>query len=106
MPDGTLATALRLLSFLGSTVIGIRLWSWRLWRRYPFFFIFLALLAAWALGTLCLDVRSKAFYRFWKYTTPVTWIVDVLMVAEPRKDNNLNAVASVPSGIIANGGSV
>jgi hypothetical protein len=82
MPDGTLATALRLLSFLGSTVIGIRLWSWRLWRRYPFFFIFLALLAAWALGTLCLDVRSKAFYRFWKYTTPVTWIVDVLMVVE------------------------
>ena len=82
MPSGTLVTALRLLSILGSTVIGIRLWRWRLSRRYPFFFAFLALLAVQAVATLCLDVRSKAFYRFWTYTTPITWIIDVLMVVE------------------------
>ena len=51
-------------------------------RAYPFLFAYLVFLAPDSLGPLVMDLRSRAYFRFWLITEPINWAFEILVVRE------------------------
>ena len=59
-----------------------KLFKTKLYRRYPFFFAYFLYRIPYTVCVLLLDVRSSAFFYFWKYTLGLTLIFYVLTIRE------------------------
>ncbi|HWR50224.1 MAG TPA: hypothetical protein VN428_03900 [Bryobacteraceae bacterium] len=63
-------------------VLAFRLWSTGLFRRYPFFFGFIAFRVARALVLSALPIYSSQYGWVWFFTQPVLWLLYILVVFE------------------------
>lgn len=82
MPSHALVLFLEWVSLLGAGLTGLKLISSGLYRRYRFFLVYLVSLVPYGICLLVLDVHSGSYQKFWTVTTPLFWLLYVLVVFE------------------------
>jgi hypothetical protein len=82
MPSHALVLFFEWVSLVGASLTGLKLFTSGLYRRYRFFFIYLVSLVPYCICLLVLDVNSGLYQKFWTVTTPLFWLLYVLVVFE------------------------
>ncbi len=82
MPSHALVLFFEWVSLLGAGLAGLKLFTSGLYRRYRFFFVYLVSLVPYGICLLVLDVNSGLYQKFWTITTPLFWLLYVLVVFE------------------------
>lgn len=82
MPNHALVLFFEWVSLLGAALTGFKLFRSGLYRRYRFFFVYLVSLVPYGICLLALDVHSGLYQEFWTVTTPLFWLLYILVVFE------------------------
>jgi hypothetical protein len=82
MPTPALVLFFEWVSLLSAGLTALKLVKSGLFRRYRFFFIYLVSLVPYGVCLLLLDVNSGSYQKFWTVTTPLFWLLYVLVVFE------------------------
>jgi hypothetical protein len=82
MPTHALVLFFEWVSLLGAGLTALKLFTSGLYRRYRFFFFYLASRIPYGICLLVLDVNSGLYQEFWTVTTPLFWLLYVLVVFE------------------------
>jgi hypothetical protein len=82
MPSHALVLFFEWVSLSGAGLTTLKLLRSGLYRRYRFFFIYLASLVPYGICLLMLDVNSGLYQKFWTVTAPLFWLFYILVVFE------------------------
>jgi hypothetical protein len=82
MPSHALVLCFEWVSLLGAGLTALKLFRSGLYRRYRFFVAYLVSLVPYGICLLVLDVNSGLYQEFWTVTTPLFWLLYVLVVFE------------------------
>ena len=82
MPSHALVLFFESVSVLCAAVTALKLFKSGLFRRYRFFVAYLVFRVPYGICLLVLDVHSGLYQEFWTVTTPVFWILYILVVLE------------------------
>ncbi len=82
MPSSALVLFFEWVSLLGAGLTALKLFRSGLYRRYRFFFVYLISLVPYGICLVVMDVHSGLYQQFWTVTTPLFWLLYVLVVFE------------------------
>jgi hypothetical protein len=85
MTSAALVSFLKAVLFVGSVLMGLKLYRTGLYRRYPIFFAFFIFRIPNSIWPLFLEVSSPLYQKLWVLTEPVEFGFYVLIVVELYK---------------------
>src|ERR1700690_4359083 len=85
MTSAALVSFLKAVLFVGSVLMGLKLYRTGLYSRYPIFFAFFIFRIPNSIWPLFLEVSSPAYQKVWVLTEPIEFGFYVLMVVELYK---------------------
>jgi hypothetical protein len=85
MTSAALVSFLKAVLFVGSVLMGLKLYRTRLYRRYPIFFAFFVFRILNSIWPLFLALSSDLYQKLWVLTEPVEFGFYVLIVVELYK---------------------
>src|SRR5882672_11013929 len=82
MPNVSLASLFELIQLAAVGLALFRLVSLHSIRKYQFFFAYLLFRIPATLCTIVLSLTSSTYFYFWIWTTPMNWLLHILVVRE------------------------